>query len=52
VVSVLLCDLVGFTASSESADPEEVQARIAPYHARTRERIEALHPPQLDRRRP
>ena len=42
VVSVLFCDLVGFTAASESADPEEVQARLAPYHARTRERIEAF----------
>jgi class 3 adenylate cyclase/tetratricopeptide (TPR) repeat protein len=42
VVSVLFCDLVGFTASSESADPEEVQARVAPYHACTRERIEAF----------
>jgi class 3 adenylate cyclase/tetratricopeptide (TPR) repeat protein len=42
VVSVLFCDLVGFTAASESADPEEVQARVAPYHARTRERIEAF----------
>ena len=41
VVSVLFCDLVGFTAASESADPEVVQARIAPYHARTREQIEA-----------
>ena len=40
-MSVLFCDLVGFTAASESADPEEVQARIAPYHARTRDRIEA-----------
>ena len=42
VVSVLFCDLVGFTAASESADPEEVEARVAPYHARTRERIEAF----------
>src|SRR2546425_6637280 len=42
VVSVLFCDLVGFTAASESADPEEVQARVAPYHARTRDRIEAF----------
>src|ERR1044071_646318 len=41
-VSVLFCDLVGFTAASERADPEEVQARIAPYHARTRDRIEAF----------
>lgn len=42
VVSVLFCDLVGFTAASENTDPEEVQARIAPYHALTRERIAAL----------
>src|SRR5438309_702358 len=42
VVSVLFCDLVGFTAASESADPEEVQARVVPYHARTRDRIEAF----------
>jgi class 3 adenylate cyclase/tetratricopeptide (TPR) repeat protein len=42
VVSVVFCDLVGFTATSERADPEEVQARIAPYHARTRERIQAF----------
>lgn len=42
VVTVLFCDLVGFTAASESADPEEVQARMAPYHARARERIEAF----------
>jgi class 3 adenylate cyclase/tetratricopeptide (TPR) repeat protein len=42
VVSVLFCDLVGFTAASEGADPEEVQARIAPYHARTKERLEAF----------
>jgi class 3 adenylate cyclase len=42
VVSVLFCDLVGFTAASESADPEDVDARIAPYYARTRERIEAF----------
>jgi hypothetical protein len=28
VVSVLFSDLVGFTAASESADPEEVQARV------------------------
>ena len=42
VVSVLFCDLVGFTSASEAADPEEVAARVAPYHARTRERIEAF----------
>jgi class 3 adenylate cyclase/tetratricopeptide (TPR) repeat protein len=42
VVSVLFCDLVGFTATSATADPEEVQARIAPYHTQTRKRIEAF----------
>jgi class 3 adenylate cyclase len=41
VVSVLFCDLVGFTAAAESVDPEEVQVRMAPYLSRTRERIEA-----------
>jgi class 3 adenylate cyclase len=40
VVSVLFCDLVGFTASSERQDPEDVRARIRPYHGRLREEIE------------
>ena len=40
VVTVLFCDLVGFTARSDSADPEDVRARIRPYHARLREEIE------------
>ncbi len=40
VVSVLFCDLVGFTAASEQADPEDVQARLRPYHARLRDEIE------------
>ncbi len=40
VVSVLFCDLVGFTAASDQADPEDVRARIAPYHARLRSEIE------------
>jgi class 3 adenylate cyclase/tetratricopeptide (TPR) repeat protein len=39
---VLFCDLVGFTAASESADPEEIAARVAPYQAAVRERIEAF----------
>jgi class 3 adenylate cyclase len=40
VVSVLFCDLVGFTAASEAVDPEDVRARIRPYHSRLREVIE------------
>jgi len=40
VVSVLFCDLVGFTAASEQQDPEDVRARIRPYHQRLREEIE------------
>ena len=40
VVSVLFCDLVGFTAASEAADPEDVRARIRPYHERLRADIE------------
>jgi len=39
-VSVLFCDLVGFTAASDRADPEDVRARIRPYHARLRQEIE------------
>jgi class 3 adenylate cyclase len=40
IVSVLFCDLVGFTATSEQQDPEDVRARIRPYHARLRQEIE------------
>ena len=40
MVSVLFCDLVGFTAASEAADPEDVRARIRPYHALLRQEIE------------
>jgi class 3 adenylate cyclase/tetratricopeptide (TPR) repeat protein len=40
VVSVLFCDLVGFTAASEQQDPEDVRSRIRPYHARLRSEIE------------
>ena len=39
-MTVLFCDLVGFTAASEAADPEDVRARIRPYHARLRQDIE------------
>src|SRR2546428_3615002 len=40
IVSVLFCDLVGFTALSDRADPEDVRARLRPYHARVRQEIE------------
>ena len=40
VVSVLFVDLVGFTAASETADPEDVRARLRPYHARVKQEIE------------
>src|SRR5438105_3848938 len=40
VVSVLFADLVGFTAASEAADPEDVRARLRPYHPRLKELIE------------
>jgi len=40
VVSVLFADLVGFTAASEAADPEDVRARLRPYHQRLKELIE------------
>src|SRR6266550_814741 len=38
--SVLFVDLVGFTAASEKADPEDVRARLRPYHARVKQEIE------------
>ncbi len=41
-VTVLFCDLVGFTAASDGADPEDVRARIGPYHARLRTVIEGF----------
>ena len=41
VVSVLFCDLVGFTARSDGADPEDVRAALGAYHARVRTLLEA-----------
>ncbi|MDX6427237.1 MAG: hypothetical protein QOD52_2642 [Gaiellaceae bacterium] len=38
---MLFCDLVGFTATSEASDPEDVQARIERYHRKLRAQIEA-----------
>src|SRR5712691_10015278 len=40
VVTVLFADLVGFTSKAERLDPEDVQAVLAPYHARLREELE------------
>ena len=41
VVSVLFCDLVGFTAASESADPEDVDRMLTAYAEMARSRIES-----------
>src|SRR4029453_12924160 len=40
LVTVLFCDLVGFTARSDQADPEDVGALLRPYHGRLRAEIE------------
>jgi class 3 adenylate cyclase/tetratricopeptide (TPR) repeat protein len=40
VVTVLFCDLVGFTARAEQLDPEDVRAVLGPYHARLRSELE------------
>jgi class 3 adenylate cyclase/tetratricopeptide (TPR) repeat protein len=40
VVSVLFCDLVGFTSRSERLDIEDVRGLLAPYYARLRAELE------------
>ncbi len=40
VVTVVFCDLVGFTARAESLDPEDVEAILRPYHERVRTELE------------
>jgi class 3 adenylate cyclase/tetratricopeptide (TPR) repeat protein len=40
VVTVLFCDLVGFTQQAETLDPEDVAAILRPYHARVRTELE------------
>src|SRR6516162_8328719 len=40
VVSVVFVDLVGHTGRSDSSDPEDVRATLAPYHARARDELE------------
>jgi class 3 adenylate cyclase/tetratricopeptide (TPR) repeat protein len=39
VVTVLFCDLVGFTARSDRADPEDVGAMLRPFHQRLRAEV-------------
>jgi class 3 adenylate cyclase/tetratricopeptide (TPR) repeat protein len=40
VVTVVFCDLVGFTGRAEAMDPEDVRALLTPYHARVRAELE------------
>jgi class 3 adenylate cyclase/tetratricopeptide (TPR) repeat protein len=40
VVTILFCDLVGFTARFDHADPEDVRQALAAYHARASREIE------------
>ncbi|MBA3716730.1 MAG: AAA family ATPase [Actinobacteria bacterium] len=40
LVSVLFVDLVGHTAASDRADPEDVRARLRPYHQLLKREIE------------
>ncbi len=41
VVTALFCDLVGFTAASEEADPEDVDRMLSAYFTMARAQIEA-----------
>jgi class 3 adenylate cyclase/tetratricopeptide (TPR) repeat protein len=40
IVTVLFCDLVGFTQRAEDLDPEDVRSLLQPYHARLRHELE------------
>jgi class 3 adenylate cyclase len=40
VVTMLFCDLVGFTSQAEALDPEDVEAILRPYHERVRAELE------------
>ena len=39
-MTVVFCDLVGFTSRAESMDPEDVEALLTPYHDRVRAELE------------
>jgi len=39
-VTVVFCDLVGFSSRAESLDPEDVEAILRPYHQRVRLELE------------
>jgi class 3 adenylate cyclase len=41
VITALFCDLIGFTATSESADPEDVDRMLSAYFVMARAQIEA-----------
>ncbi|HET7234914.1 MAG TPA: AAA family ATPase [Actinomycetota bacterium] len=41
-ITVLFCDLVGFTARSDHADPEDVKATLRPYHAAMKRTVEGF----------
>ena len=45
VVSVLFCDLVGFTSKAEKLDPEDVEAILRPYHTRVRSELNGTEAP-------
>jgi class 3 adenylate cyclase/tetratricopeptide (TPR) repeat protein len=40
LVSILFVDLVGFTARSDQADPEDVRETLQAYHARAKEQVQ------------
>jgi class 3 adenylate cyclase len=42
IVSVIFVDRIGFTAHSETLDPEDVRAILAPYHEAVRNEIESF----------
>src|SRR5947199_9052761 len=42
LITVLFTDIVGSTAKAEQMDPEDVRARLAPYHRRLRLELERV----------